>query len=164
MQLNVRSQMANFDLFLYDVRRIQETSVCLDFLFEILSIFNSNFIPESRHPDVFVIFLFLHRLINAWVSSRNRLEFIVRKNSIIPQANSNIAVTKTSLLRLETTKKLISWDANGHRYSRHFPNLKEADISLRLTLSRFLLSDNAWQWKILSMFRRNSFLHRQHLS
>ena len=46
--MNVCGQMANFDLFVYDVRKTQEVSICLNFLFEILSIFNSNFNPDSR--------------------------------------------------------------------------------------------------------------------
>jgi hypothetical protein len=62
--------------------------------------------------------------------------------AIIPQANPSASVTITLLRRVDTTKKLISREANGHRHSRNFPNLKKADSSLRLTLSRFLRSDN----------------------
>lgn len=104
MQMNVCSQIANFDLFVYDLRKTQETNVCLDFLFEILSIFNSNFNSENRYPDVLVVFLFLHRLINAWISRRNRFEFILRNHSVIPQANSGAAVTIRSLRRADNTK------------------------------------------------------------
>jgi hypothetical protein len=111
-----------------------------------------------------VVFLFLHRLINVWISRRNRSEFIVRNHSIIPQANLRAAVTITSLRRVDTTKKLISREANGHRHSRNFPNLKEADSFLRPTLSRFLRSDNVWQWTMLSKVPRNTFLHLQQLS
>jgi hypothetical protein len=55
-----------------------------------------------------VVFLFLRRLINAWISQRNCFEFILRKHSIIPQENPSAAFTITSLHRVDTTEKLIS--------------------------------------------------------
>lgn len=136
--------MANFFYSFMKWEKLKRPVFCLDFLFEILSIFNSNFNPDSRYLDVLVVFLFLHRLINAWISHRNRFEFIVRNHSIIPQANPSVAVTLTSLCRVDTTKKLIAREANGHRHSRNFPNLKKADSFLRLTLRRFLRSDDVW--------------------
>jgi len=95
-------------------------------------------IPIQK-PWHFRVFLILHRLINVLIPRRNRLEFIARNHSIIPQANPRAAVTITSLRRV---KKLIFREANGHRHSRKFPNLKETDSSLQLTLNRSLRSDN----------------------
>ena len=36
-----------FDLIVYNMRKTEEASACLNSLFEVLSIFNSNFNPET---------------------------------------------------------------------------------------------------------------------